>query len=131
MAIDDLYSKGLIDGIKTHILGNLPESIKRKIKNVDKFVFYGYVDSDELEYQYSHCSIFLYPTLNEGFGLPPFEAMKYGKTCVISAVCSLPEVYGDAVYYCNPYDQMEISNRIMLAVNNRIDPAVINKQIKK
>ena len=46
--------------------------------------------------------------------------MAYGTTCVVSAVCSLPEVCGDAVYYFNPYDINEIRTRILNAVNDKI-----------
>ncbi len=57
------------------------------------------------------------------------EAMKYGKTCVISAICSLPEVYGESVYYCNPYDIMEIQNRILQAIENKISLDCIKQRL--
>ena len=116
MAIDKLYSRGYLDNIKTRVYGNLPEKIRKALKNIDKFEFYNYATTEELENAYKNCQVFFYPTLNEGFGSPPLEAMKYGRTCVISSVCSLPEVYGDSVYYCNPYDLLEMQNRILQAV---------------
>ena len=125
-AIDHLYSKKCIFGFKTKVFGNYPEKLKKRIKNREMFEFYGYVESTELEQAYACCSVFFYPTLNEGFGLPPMEAMKYGKTCVVSGVCSLPEVYGESVYYCNPYDIQEMENRILMAVNNRIERDTID-----
>ena len=92
------------------------------------FDFYGYVPGDELERAYANCEVFFYPTLNEGFGSPPLEAMKYSKTCIISAVCSLPEIYGAAVYYCNPYDIMEMKNRLLQAIDNKIPVELVISQ---
>ena len=57
--------------------------------------------------------------------------MRYGKTCVVSAVCSLPEVYGDAVYYVNPYDINEIKNRVLRAINEPLDVNIINKKFEE
>ena len=130
-AIDDLYSKGCLSGVKTKVLGNYPVRLRRQIANLDKFEFYGYVDNDELEKMYAECSIFFYPSLNEGFGLPPIEAMKYGKTCIISGVCSLPEIYENTVYYCNPYDVQEMENRLLKAIEYRIDTEIIKKRLNK
>lgn len=125
MAIDSLYDSGFLDGVRTKIYGNLPNGIIKEIKNKNMFDFYGYVSGDELEQAYANCDVFFYPTLNEGFGYPPLEAMKYSKTCVISAVCSLTEIYGSSVYYCNPYDIMEMKNRLLQAIDNNIPPEII------
>lgn len=130
LAIDQLYQSGYLEGIKTHVYGNLPSKMRNKLKCKNNFIFYDYVESEELEAAYKNCSVFFYPTLNEGFGLPPLEAMKYGKTCVISAICSLPEVYGDSVYYCNPYDIMEMKNRILQAIEHPIEVDYISRKVK-
>ena len=130
MAIDSLLSKNYLEDIKIKVVGGLPERIKRRITNIKKFEFYGYVSSQDLEELYANCGFFFYPTLNEGFGSPPLEAMKYGKTCVISSVCSLTEVYGESVYYCNPYDQQEMQNKLLQAYNKKIDKDVIYSRRK-
>ena len=129
MAIDGLYSKGLIRNVRTKVYGNLPKKIRKKLKNHEMFEFYEYVSSEELEKAYANCSVFFYPTLNEGFGNVPMEAMKYGKTCVVSAVCSLPEVYKDSVIYCNPYDLMEMQNRLLQALEIKIDKNIIKERL--
>lgn len=132
MAIDDLYEKGLLPKtVRTRVLGGLPERIQKELKHKDRFDFLGYVSSEELENTYRHCEIFFYPTLNEGFGNVPMEAMKYGKTCVVSAVCSLPEVYENSVYYCNPYDIMEMQNRILQALEHKKPLEVMNKRLNE
>lgn len=124
-AIDDLYARGKIPDIKTIIVGNLNWKIKKKIKNIDSFVFFNYVNNEQLEYLYANCKLFVYPTLNEGFGLPPLEAMDFGKTCLVSSVCSLPELCGDAVYYFNPYDILEIQDRILLGLDQPIKKDIV------
>lgn len=129
MAIDSLYEKGLLHGVKTKVYGSAPTQIRKMIKNSSDFEFYDYVTNEQLEGAYKNCEIMFYPTLNEGFGNVPMEAMKYGKTCVISAVCSLPEVYGQSVYYCNPYDIMEMQNRILQAIEHKISVDCINQRL--
>lgn len=129
MAIDALYTKGQLNGIKTYVFGGLPKQIRKKLKNSNQFVFFDYVSSAELEKAYKYCEVFLYPTLNEGFGNVPMEAMKYGKTCAISAVSSLTEVYRDTVYYFNPYDILEIQNRILQALDLKIDTTKIYERL--
>lgn len=121
VALNGLFDKNLLPEYKVVTIGKLPNKIERTIKYKDKFVCYNYISTEKLEGLYASCDFFLYPTLNEGFGMPPLEAMKYGKTCIVSGVCSLPEVCGDAVYYCNPYDINEIQNRILMASEKKID----------
>ena len=48
---------------------------------------------------YAHCAGFLFPSFTEGFGLPPIEAMQFGKPVFLSRLTSMPEVGGDAAYY--------------------------------
>ncbi|WP_155833828.1 glycosyltransferase [Butyrivibrio hungatei] len=120
MALDYLYDNKLIDR-KTVLVGGLSKAIGKSIRNPDMFDIIPYVNPDELEYLYSNCGLFLYPTLNEGFGMPPLEAMKYGKTCVISALCSLPELYAGSSYLIDPYSVEEMASHIQMALNNPID----------
>jgi glycosyltransferase involved in cell wall biosynthesis len=53
---------------------------------------------------YEHASAFIYPSLYEGFGIPPLEAMSYGCPVVCSKTSSIPEVVGDAGEYFDPGD---------------------------
>jgi glycosyltransferase involved in cell wall biosynthesis len=64
----------------------------------------GEVSDDDLAALYRACTVFCYPSLYEGFGLPLLEAMAAGAACVTSSVTSLPEVGGDAVVYVEPTD---------------------------
>jgi glycosyltransferase involved in cell wall biosynthesis len=62
------------------------------------------VSEEELPRLYAQASLFLFASLNEGFGLPPLEAMVTGTPVVTSAVTSMPEVCGDAAWYVEPTD---------------------------
>lgn len=125
-ALENLFNKGYLSEYKVVICGNLPKKIQ--IQNKKHYIFKGYVSTEELNLLYLGCDIFFYPTLNEGFGYPPLEAMKYGKTCVVSALCSLPEICGNAVYYVNPFDVKEMENRLLWASEEKIEEAIVKKQ---
>ncbi len=64
----------------------------------------GYVDPADLPALYSQCEAFVFPTLYEGFGLPPLEAMACGAPVVASNVSAMPEVIQEAGLLVNPYD---------------------------
>jgi glycosyltransferase involved in cell wall biosynthesis len=109
-ALEQFYTKHPDCKIKTLILG--VQFPPRRFANNPNFIFRGYVERSELESAFKFAYALIYPTLNEGFGYPPLEAMKYGTPVLASAVSSVPEVCGNAVSYFNPYDVAEIENRI-------------------
>lgn len=121
MAFERLFDAGLLEGIKVHITGlKSIKDIKYKYRHPERFIAMGYVDDDELQRQYRDAYGFIYPSLNEGFGYPPLEAMRFGVPVAASGVCSIPEICGDAVLYFNPMDVNEISNRILQLTDNGI-----------
>ncbi|WP_048748699.1 glycosyltransferase family 1 protein [Paenibacillus sp. P22] len=80
--------------------------------------YLGYVTDEELSILYKNAACFIYPSFYEGFGLPPVEAMSCGCPVIVSNAASLPEVCGEEAIYCNPYDYMDISEKIeQLLVN--------------
>ena len=62
----------------------------------DAVIFTGYIDDADLPFLYRGCDLFAYPSLYEGFGLPPLEAMACGAPVVVSDAPALPEVVGNA-----------------------------------
>ena len=66
--------------------------------------FIGYVSDEELMALYLHASVFVYPSLYEGFGIPPLEAMMCGCPVVVSDIEIFHEVYGNSVEYCDCKD---------------------------
>ena len=71
--------------------------------------FFGFVPFDTLRIIYSSAAVFAFPSLYEGFGLPPLEAMATGTPVVTSSVSSLPEVVGDAAMVVNPENVFDIA----------------------
>ncbi len=65
-------------------------------------LFPGFIRDDDLPAMYSAATVFVFPSLYEGFGLPPLEAMACGTPCVVSNSSSLPEVTGSAALLFNP-----------------------------
>ena len=93
-----------------------------------KIVFLGYVDDDALRCYYSNAVAFIFPSLYEGFGIPPLEAQACGCPCIVSNTGSLPEVYGDSVIYCDPYSVIDIAEKINeLAANAELRAQFIEK----
>ncbi len=130
LAFDQLYSLNadMMGDTKVVMTGvSNPKIFLRHIRNKEHFVFLKYVETDTLEALYKEAHAFIYPTLNEGFGYPPIEAMKYGTLSICSAVTSVPEICGDSVLYFNPYDVMEIKNRILQSFDNNIVTEVRSK----
>ncbi|KHO40333.1 glycosyltransferase family 4 protein [Clostridium tetani] len=77
-----------------------------------KIIFTGFVPEDHLPILYNSCETFVYPSLYEGFGLPPLEAMCCGTPVITSNVTSIPEVVGDGGILINPNDIDELSNSL-------------------
>jgi len=88
--------------------------------NSKRFIFHGYVSANDLEVLYKEAHLFLFPSLNEGFGYPPLEAMKYGTLCACSANSAITEICGDTVLYFNPYDETEMSIRVLQSFDKTI-----------
>ncbi|MGH9891149.1 MAG: glycosyltransferase family 4 protein, partial [bacterium] len=82
----------------------------------------GYVTDGQLRALYERAACLVFPSLYEGFGLPPLEAMACGCAVITSDTTSLPEVCGDAALYCDPSDPRDIAAQIS-AVLTRPDLA--------
>ena len=72
--------------------------------------FFGFVSDQTLAALYRLADVFVFPSLYEGFGLPPLEAMASGTPVITSNVSSLPEVVGDAALMIDPYDPAAIAD---------------------
>ena len=82
-----------------------------EIEGSDKLIIpTGYIDNCDLAALYSNAECFVYPSIYEGFGLPPLEAMQCGTPVITSNVSSLPEVVGDAGLMIDPQDDEAIIN---------------------
>ena len=94
------------------------------LKNI---LFTGRLSDGQVKALMRHCKAFIQPSLYEGFGIPPMEAMSVGADCIVSNVASLPEVYGNSVWYINPLDYENIDlDKIMSKPKDRND-IILNK----
>jgi glycosyltransferase involved in cell wall biosynthesis len=122
-AFDELR-QGELEDLKLLIIGDeiskLP-ALRRAVHRhkLHKHVrFLGYLADDQLAILYRLASVFAFPSLYEGFGLPPLEAMASGTPVVTSNVSSLPEVVGDAAVLVNPYDVEAIVDGLRRVLTN-------------
>jgi glycosyltransferase involved in cell wall biosynthesis len=81
-------------------------------------VFLGKVDADVLPALYNGAVLFVYPSLYEGFGLPPLEAMACGTPVIASNTSALPEVVGDAGVTVNPTDTQALAAAMVSLLND-------------
>jgi glycosyltransferase involved in cell wall biosynthesis len=93
------------------------DELKRVVKDLDvkRVQFLEYVPTVELPALYAGATALVYPSLYEGFGFPPLEAMACGCPVIVSNTSSLPEVCGGAVYYFDPRNNEEMAN-VMVAI---------------
>jgi glycosyltransferase involved in cell wall biosynthesis len=110
-------SRGL-DHLKLVMIGDdisKYASLRRAVHQyqLHKYVrFLGYLPEETLAVMYRLAGVFVFPSLYEGFGLPPLESMASGTPVVTSNVSSLPEVAGDAAQLVDPYDPEAIADGI-------------------
>lgn len=100
------------------IAGGSDSSVYSRIKLPDGVRALGYVTDSELKTLYENAVCFVFPSLYEGFGLPPLEALSCGCPIVLSRAGSLPEIFHDVAFFCDPYDAQDIWRGIELAVGS-------------
>ncbi len=85
----------------------------------DEVRFVGYVPAEDLPWWYNAAEVFVYPSLYEGFGLPPLEAMACGTPVITSDASSLPEVVGQAALRVDPNDTGMLAQAMERALTDR------------
>ncbi len=80
----------------------------------------GFISDEDACALMKHCKAFLFPSIYEGFGIPPLEALALGAEVISSNSTSLPEVLGDSVHYINPYDyNVDLEELIQTKTENK------------
>jgi glycosyltransferase involved in cell wall biosynthesis len=132
-AFDALWRDGFED-LKLLIIGDeiskLP-ALRRAVHRhkLHKHVrFLGFVPDETLAILYRLAAVFVFPSLYEGFGLPPLEAMASGTPVVTSNLSSMPEVAGDAAVLVDPYDVEAIKDGIKRVLT---DPVLREDLVRK
>jgi len=108
--------------LKLVLVGELDYFYKRlqedfnKVKNV---IFTDFVSDKELASLYQNATLYIFPSLYEGFGLPPLEAMAYNLPVISSNASCLPEILGQAAVYFNPENVDDIASKIRLVLDDK------------
>lgn len=79
----------------------------------DRVHWLGYVSDEELRALYESAMCFVFPSIYEGFGIPPLEAMQCGCPVLAARAASIPEVCGDAALYFDPHDAKQLSDLLI------------------
>jgi glycosyltransferase involved in cell wall biosynthesis len=120
----DLVRRGGYERLELLIIGDQISKYPRLRRAVDKHKlhkhvrFLGFVADDTLAALYRLATVFVFPSLYEGFGLPPLEAMASGTPVVTSNRSSLPEVVGDAAVLVDPYSAASIAEGIQRVLSD-------------
>jgi glycosyltransferase involved in cell wall biosynthesis len=85
----------------------------------DKVLLAGYVSPEDLPIVYNLADVFIYPSLYEGFGLPPLEALACGTPVITTAVSSMPEHVGQAGLLIPPGDEEALTQAIIHLLNDQ------------
>jgi glycosyltransferase involved in cell wall biosynthesis len=112
------FRRGPFEHVKLLIIGDEISKYATLRRAVHKFKlhkhvrFFGFVPDRTLAILYRLAAVFVFPSLYEGFGLPPLEAMASGTPVITSNVSSLPEVVGDAAVLIDPYEPDAIADAL-------------------
>lgn len=109
-------------GYKLLIVGKKNQKIFKKLElstdNLPNVHFTGYVSDKRLAEYYAKATLFIYPSLYEGFGIPNIEAMSNGCPVLTSDIPPHVEVCGDAAYYFDPTDEKDMAEKIDYLLQN-------------
>lgn len=105
----------VLAGRKGWLMDDLLSNVDKE--TVDRIHFTGFVDDDLLPYVYRNARVFVFPSIYEGFGVPPIEAMSMGIPVISSDAASLPEVLGNAAYYFENRNLKDLKKQIVAVMN--------------
>ncbi len=95
------------------------DEIMALVNNLKNNIIYcGYLPLEELAYLYNAATVFIYPSLYEGFGLPPLEAMACGTPVIVSGISVHKEIYQGAACFCDPLQIEDIACKIKQVIED-------------
>jgi glycosyltransferase involved in cell wall biosynthesis len=95
------------------------QRLQKQFSNIEGVVFADFVSDQELAGLYQNASLYVFPSLYEGFGLPPLEAMAYNLPVICSRASCLPEILGEAAIYFDPEDADDMVGKIKRALEDK------------
>ncbi|NLA43297.1 glycosyltransferase family 4 protein [Candidatus Saccharibacteria bacterium] len=99
----------LVGKINAAVKKNQTHFTKKKYKNIH---FTDFIPDEQRDWLFENCAAYVFPSLMEGFGLPGLEAMQQDAPVISSNATCLPEIYGDAAHYFDPYDTKDMARAI-------------------
>jgi len=122
----------VIGGGRGHNYDERIDVLVEQYKLKDDVIFPGYIDNEDLPILYKLAKVFVFPSLYEGFGIPPLEAMASGTPVVVSDKSCLPETVGDAGLVVDPEDSEVFAEAIYRAMYDEpLRYALIEKGYKR
>jgi len=109
------YTSRMVKEAKLVFFGDTDQGIVSEVRKMgleNEIVFLGWIPESDLSTLYSAAELFVYPSLYEGFGFPPLEAMACGTATIVSSVSSLPEVVGNGGLKFEPLDAAGLASQM-------------------
>lgn len=107
------YALVIVGKKENFLTGESLTDLREIIRGIEEHViFTGYVDNEDLPIIYSNATSFVFPSLYEGLGLPPLEAMATGCPVIASIAASIPEVCGSAALFFDPHNPQAIVQKM-------------------
>jgi len=106
-------------GKNDYFYRRMQEYSKKLNLSTNDVIFSDYVPDKDLASLYRNALAYVFPSFYEGFGLPPLEAMTYDCPVISSDQASLPEILGDAAIYFNPYNNIDVYEKIKRVIRNK------------
>ena len=122
----------LVGRMNPDTIANKQWSEKKGYKNI---LFTGFLPDEQRDWLFTKTKAYVFPSLMEGFGLPPLEAMAYGTPVVSSNASCMPEILGEAAEYFDPYNVEDIASKTLEVITNQPKRRLLikrgHKQVKK
>jgi glycosyltransferase involved in cell wall biosynthesis len=112
----------LVGKVEQQKFSNNFDEIQAVLKGSDiekDVVFTGYLPDSELPALYTNATLYVFPSLNEGFGIPVLEAFKYKVPVLVADNTCLPEIGGGAVITFNPLDAVDIASKMQMVLDDK------------
>jgi glycosyltransferase involved in cell wall biosynthesis len=130
-----LVLTGKIDKNEPEVISEIDrinKSLYSFSNNQKSIITTGFIDEEELPVAYAGAKMYVIPSLSEGFGWPPLEAMACGTPVIASNLSCIPEILGDAPYYFDPYKIDEIKKAIeKVSSDDRFRTELVEKGLKQ
>ena len=108
----------IISGNNNKNYGEIIKNLIVELKLENKVFLTGKVSNVQKHFYLKTCKAFVFPSIREGFGLPPIEAMKYKKPVFLSNLTSLPEIGSSAAYYWDNFDPEYMKKTLFEGLNH-------------